>query len=187
MGTIAVEAVKIVGGNGDRHKLDFYPTPTEVTHALIDFLESECLLNRRYSIWECACGDGAMSKVFKERGYDVYETDINKGIDFLTASFDGFCDWIITNPPFNRSVEFIEHADTLNKPFAFLLKAQYWNSAKRLSLFEKHPPAFVLPLTWRPDFTGQGSSLMDMMWCVWFPEVHRTLYFPLRKPKKGAT
>ena len=36
---------------------DFFPTPRWATHALIDNEEFEG------DIWECACGDGAMSAV----------------------------------------------------------------------------------------------------------------------------
>ena len=28
------------------------------------------------NIWECACGDGAMSKVMIENGYEVYSSDL---------------------------------------------------------------------------------------------------------------
>lgn len=177
------DATKIVGANGDRHPLDYYPTPPEVTHALINFLEARELLSPENSVWECACGDGAMAKVFKARGYKTINTDIKEGVDFITADLDEHYTWIITNPPFNKSVQFIEHALELECAFAFLLKSQYWHSAKRLSLFEKSPPTYVLPLTWRPDFTGEGSSLMDMMWCVWCPGISGTLYIPLEKPK----
>lgn len=40
---------------------DFYPTPEWATQVLID--------NERFEgkIWECACGDGAMSEVLKPR------------------------------------------------------------------------------------------------------------------------
>lgn len=179
------DATKIVGANGNRHPLDFYPTPPEVTHALINFLEARELLTPGSTVWEPACGDGAMAKVFDARGYNTICTDIKDGVDFITADHDGLYTWIITNPPFNKSVQFIEHALDLECAFAFLLKSQYWHSAKRLSLFEKCPPTYVLPLTWRPDFTGEGSSLMDMMWCVWIPWIGITRYIPLKKPKEG--
>ena len=40
----------------------------------------------------------------------------------------------------------------LTKVIALLLKSQYWHSQKRVALFEKYPPAYVMALTWRPDF-----------------------------------
>lgn len=95
-------------------------------------------------------------------------------------------DWIITNPPFCQAEAFIRHAAEIGVPFAFLLKSQYWHSAKRLNLYRKVQPTMVLPLTWRPDFTGQGNSLMDMCWNVWEPKYSGKIvtgYRPLEKPK----
>ena len=60
----------IMGTN--RQKDDFYPTPPEATIAL---LNSEKF--GEGTIWECACGNGAMSKVLKDSGYKVYSSDLN--------------------------------------------------------------------------------------------------------------
>ena len=56
--------------NGDREKDDFYPTPPNATQSLLD--------NQKFegNIWECACGNGAMSKVMEESGYEVYSSDL---------------------------------------------------------------------------------------------------------------
>lgn len=48
-------------------------------------------------------------------------------------------------------------------------------------------PSYILPLTWRPDFLfkerGNGSPLMDVMWCVWCGEIcEKTIYVPLTRP-----
>ena len=165
-----------------RHKNDYYPTPPEVTKALIEFLE----LPEGTTIWECACGSGDMANVFRNNGYKTIATDIAFGMDFLTCDVQE-CDWIITNPPFTHAEAFIRRAWEIGKPFAFLLKTQYWHSKKRLPLFLEHKPTCVCPLTWRPDFTGKGNSLMDMIWCVWNPgiSVLPTFYVPLIKPEEG--
>ena len=175
-----MDTANILGGNGKqpRKAHDFYPTPPEATLALLRFME----IPKKSIIWEPAAGDGAMADVFISEGYTVISTDITTGTDFL--SHPGFlCDWIITNPPFSCADEFIKHALELDRPFAYLLKSQFWHAAKRRKLFEQYPPDFVLPLTWRPDFTGQGSSLMDVIWCVWSrPHTGATIYKPLSKP-----
>ena len=172
---------KIVGGNGQRHERDFYPTPIECTQALLNFLkEKNVKINK---VWECACGELHMSNIIEQNGIDVISTDILTGTDFITAEVpDNNIDWIITNPPFNVAEKFIERAFSLNLPFAFLLKSQFWHSKKRYPLFEKTKPSYVLPLTWRPDFTGQGSSLLDMAWVVWGLNTKETIYQPLQKP-----
>lgn len=63
---------------------DFFSTPRWATFALID--------NEKFSgdIWECACGDGTMSKVLEVTGCTVPSTDLydrgygEAGLNFLT-------------------------------------------------------------------------------------------------------
>ena len=174
----------------DRNSVDFYETPEQVTVALADFLEASCGLTNAATIWEPACGKGKLANVFRARGgYSVVCTDLNdfgygeNGVDFLSAERD--CDWIITNPPFSKATEFIEHALELNKKCAFLLKSQFFHAKSRINLFENNPPSYILPLTWRPDFLyGQksGSPTMEVMWVVW-DGTHNCTYRPLRKPE----
>lgn len=179
-----MNAVKIVGANGARRANDFYPTPREVTLALCDWLERRGI--KGIKVWEPACGEGHMVKVLQERGNVVCGTDIETGTDFLDAALPDGTDWIITNPPFFLAEQFIYKANSFCVPFALLLKCQYWHSAKRKLLFDKIRPSYILPLTWRPDFTGQGNSLMDMMWVVWLNEQPclYPFYQPLARPKK---
>ena len=165
-------AAGIIGANPlnahERKPYDFYPTPPEVTHALV----SRIPVIARQRVWEPACGDGAMVRVLESRGAkvaasDVRETSVGVVHDFL-ADFGPDegpeIDWIITNPPFQPAAKFIEkclHLKTCEKyrtlSFAFLLKSTYWHSKKRLGLFNKAPPSWVLPLTWRPAFFGKRA------------------------------
>jgi hypothetical protein len=170
----------------DRSKADFYPTPPEVTKALLDFW---CLPEGSV-VWECACGEGHMAEVIKAAGFQVVATDLYErgygegGVDFLTSICK--CDYIVTNPPFNLAAEFIERAAKLSvRGFSFLLKSQYWHAAKRLPLFKKHKPAFICPLTWRPDFLfGQkgGAPTMECFWAIWGEPTNWCEYVPLEKP-----
>lgn len=181
---------RILGGNTayKRVESDFYPTPPEATQALLDFLN----LPSGTKIWEPAAGEHHMSNVLKSNGFDVEETDILTGQDFLTYEPQFKAEWIITNPPFSLAQEFIKKASQYNIPYAFLLKSQYWNAKKRYEVFVNHKPAYVLPLTWRPDFLfkkrGKGSPLMDVMWCVWNDKIlsennNQTIFLPLNKPE----
>lgn len=184
-------ASRINGGNSEygRVESDFYPTPPEVTQALINFLQIP-----KYSvIWEPACGEGHMAETFISNGYNVIATDLHDrgygigGIDFLSIPIQQKYDWIITNPPFSLSANFIEQCINIGVPFALLLKTQYWNAKKRYNLFMEHKPSYILPLTWRPDFLfkkrGKGSPLMDCMWCVWNGYSANSIYIPLLKPQ----
>ena len=178
----------IVGGNPSqkRSETDFYPTPPEVTEAILKLLN----LPKTTVIWEPACGEMDMASAMQSAGYSVIATDIKYGQDFLKAPLP-MCDWIITNPPFSVSDKFIERCAEHGKPFALLRKSQYWHAKKRYDIFQKMPPALVCPLTWRPDFLFKQhekrcAPLMDVMWCVWKPPYsQQTIYSPLRRFENG--
>lgn len=172
------------GKKEDRQVMDFYPTPSEVTIALMDFLK----LPVPSKIWEPACGEGAMAKIISSYGHTVWPTDIRKTDycllehNFLKTTEEYKMDAIITNPPFNTAHRFILQALKLAPVVAMVLKSQYWHAAKRQHIFIKHPPAWILPLTWRPDFLGGGASQLDCLWTVWIDGDIMTKYKPLMKP-----
>jgi len=56
--------------SANRQKDDFYPTPPEGTRALLSVERFDG------SIWEPACGDGAISRVLIEAGYEVVSSDL---------------------------------------------------------------------------------------------------------------
>lgn len=180
----------MAGGNPQdgRQPRDYYGTPREVTVAL---LKEEALPR---NVLEPACGDGAMASVIEEIAGRpcVVACDIEPlgyGIkkDFFDIEVDGsnFENWgIITNPPFNLAVKFIEHGLAL-KPdmLALVLKATFWHAKSRRELFERTKPAAIYPLTWRPDFLNKGAPTMDICWTVWRRDhVGATIYKPLVKP-----
>ena len=170
----------IGGGNKERRKAsDLYPTPREVTIAILDLISP--YLPSGGVIWEPACGEMDMADVIREKGYTVIATDILTGTDYLTAPVPDGASWAITNPPFFLAEDFIRKAKSDGLPFAMLLKSQFYSG----------PPDIVAPLTWRPDFNFKsegrhGSPLMEVMWCVWLPLIQRsgvTKYIPIAKPK----
>lgn len=167
-----------------RRPLDFYPTPPEATHALMKFLN----LERNISIWEPACGEGDMVRVLQEyTDNEVWGTDISFGQDYLDMiSTGGRFDAIITNPPFNQSEQFIRKALREAPIVAMLLKSQYWHAVKRITLYRSFLPAYILPLTWRPDFSFKkeafGRPTMEVAWTVWIKGNTNCKYIPLRKP-----
>ena len=169
---------------GNRQDHDYYPTPPEVTRALMGFLKLPAC-----TVWEPACGGGAMSRELEAAGHRVTSSDIRQcgygdgGVDFLAAE-PRPCDAIITNSPFELAEAFIRKSLATAPVVAMVLKSQFWHAKKRAPLFLDHPPAWVLPLTWRPDFLkgGKGSPTLDCLWTVWLPGVTDTRYRPLMKP-----
>lgn len=124
----------------ERVKEDYYATDP----AAIDFLLSGGA-QLSHDLWECACGEGHLSKKLEALGHNVKSTDLVDrgfgigGVDFLMQDeiFDGD---IITNPPFNQALEFVEHALTLvnegSKVYMFL-KLCFLEGQKRRKLFDK--------------------------------------------------
>jgi tRNA G10 N-methylase Trm11 len=82
-----------------REPFEFYPTPPEATRALLSVERFEG------TIWEPACGDGAISKVLEAAGYYVISTDLidrgygTGGVDFLKTT-EALGRNIVTNPPY---------------------------------------------------------------------------------------
>lgn len=82
-----------------RAAFEFYPTPPEAVRALLSMESFEG------SVWEPACGDGAISRVLEAAGYQVVSTDlIDRGYgaggqDFLKSDRP-LAKNIITNPPY---------------------------------------------------------------------------------------
>ena len=159
-------ALAYVGHNakGDREKDDFYPTPPEATMALMD---RETFNG---NIWECACGNGAMSKVIIYKGYEVYSSDLidrgygKTGIDFLKA--DKKVDNIITNPPFNLSTEFtIKALKQAKYQVAMLNKLSFLEGLKRKELvFSQKKLKKIWIFSRRVRFGGNG--LMAFAWFI---------------------
>lgn len=189
--TIATALVKAQKAH-KRKAADFYPTPPDVTAALMEFLFTP----KSQYIWEPACGDGAMARVIEAFGHAVTSTDLRDepsiygtgGMDFLNAEVaegDG-PDWIITNPPFNLAEAFIRKALTITPNVAMLLSNQYWHAATRKRLFDDHPPAYILPLLWRPAFLEKErgkSPMMNVFWVVWQEGQHDARYRLLARPE----
>ena len=130
----------------ERENNDYYATEPKAAHLLMEVEQFSPM------IWECACGEGHLAKEFEKAGYHVYATDlIDRGYgyqqDFLkceappVAGFD-----IITNPPYSKAQEFVEHALDISSDgckVAMFLKIQFLEGKARRDLFEKYPPKTV--------------------------------------------
>lgn len=172
---IKPKAFSIVGSsrnNGARELEDFYPTPS---YAVEELLKREVFSG---SIWECACGDGAISKVFKKKGFEVCSTDlVDRGyggtLNFLHSNF--IADNIITNPPYKLSLDFVLHAKKLsNRKIAMFLKTVWLESESRYDMFqdEKFPLKTVYQFSKRVTLYKGGikmknSGMIAYAWYVW--------------------
>jgi len=164
-------ARSLVGTSTGRPENDFYPTPPEATLGL---LSRETFTG---TIWEPACGDGAISNLLIEKGHQVFSSDLidrgygDTGIDFLTS--DKKFDNIITNPPYTLAQQFVEHSLSLTTgKVAMLCKLAFLEGGKRKTMFENTPLASVHVFSKRLTMTRNGikmknSGMIAFAWFVW--------------------
>lgn len=165
-----------IGDNGKpetRQKDDFYPTPPDGVYPL--------LKNEKFEgeIWECACGDGAISNLLIEEGYNVYSSDlINRGfgetgVDFLKSNRK--TNNIITNPPFKLACEFAYHACQLaDKKVAMFARINFLEGVARGKMFKLTPLKNVYVFSRRITFTNpdsgkksHGGGMLAFAWFIW--------------------
>ena len=156
--------------NNDREKDDFYPTPPQATQSLLDRQKFEG------NIWECACGNGAMSEIIIKSGYNVYSSDLidrgygETGIDFLKS--DKKVDNIVTNPPFKLATEFtLKSFELARKKAVMLSKISYLEGIKRRTLiFNQNKLEKVLIFSRRVPFKKESTNKLagGLMAFGWF-------------------
>lgn len=158
----------------DRHEHDLYETPDWCTEALLDHWMP------RGTVWEPACGDGAIVRVLVNRGRKVIASDIKPGIssasttDFLTHNSpgDGLLS-IVTNPPYRYAERFVRKALCLTErsggDVCMLLRHEWDCAASRKDLFTEKPFAMKVVLTKRPRWIADstGSPRHNFGWFVW--------------------
>ena len=134
-------------------------------------------------IWECACGEGHLSKVLEEHGFEVISTDlIYRGygdpepLDFLKDTLENFEGDIITNPPYKYALEFVEQALNSVKPgrkVAMFLKLTFLEGKARKEFFLHSPPKTIyvsssrLMCAMNGEFEKCSSRAVAYAWFVW--------------------
>lgn len=162
---------------GEREQYDYYATDPNCVEDLFD------RENFSNNIWECACGEGHLSKRMLDLGsfygINVYSSDIiNRGygdvIDFLTIDVQEWNGDIITNPPYKYAQEFVEKSLKIipnGNKVAMFLKLTFLEGQKRKSLFKNCPPKTVYVYSKRQECAKngefKGTSAVAYCWYVW--------------------
>jgi hypothetical protein len=163
------------GKYSNKPKGEFYATPEIAIQKLLEVEK----FGRK--ILEPCCGDGAISRVLEEQGYDVTSRDLHDwgfgetGVDFLEAGYDsGTYDGIVTNPPFSLFAEFAEKSYVFSRKSALLGRLQILEGQKREALFSQCPLSRVwvfrkrLPRMHQFGYNGKKcSSMVAFAWFVW--------------------
>lgn len=170
---LAVHTTNVRSASSEQN--DYYATDPRAVEWLLDN-EEFC-----QTIWEPACGEGHISNVLMERGFDVTSSDlIDRGfgqgnVDFLSQQRKGLRVDIITNPPYKFAKEFAEKAlDVIadGHKVAFFVKLTFLEGQKRRELFKKHPPKSVYVSSSRLQCGKNGvfnkeHSAVAYIWLVW--------------------
>lgn len=164
--------------------LDYFPTPPWATRAFCEHVMP--------AVWpwadrfDCqaidpACGEGHMAVALADyfgftAASDIHDYGFGTVLDFFELSRErhGPCDWIISNPPFNRGADFILHALTLaQRGVAMLVRTAFLEGdGRHQGLFAKRPPQLVaqyverVPMhrgRWEPN----GTTATAYCWIVW--------------------
>ena len=164
---------------------DHYPTPPEVTRALLSV--------ERFGgpVWEPCAGSGEMAATLRRAGYTVAATTIGEGRGGARVGkyeVEGGCDVlactharhpsIATNPPYRDVDAILAHLLTLDvAKVALFLNVKFLAGQKRAAtLHREAPPARVWVFADRVSLYPAGwdgprnSTTETMAWFVWdFP------------------
>ena len=163
----------------ERQSEDFYATTPKAAELLLQ------LETFSHNIWECACGEGHLSKVIESKGYNVKSSDlIDRGFGEPYKDFLGIdnIEWngdIITNPPYKYAQEFVEKSlkiIPIGNKVAMFLKLQFMETKSRKNLFIKSPPKIIYVSSSRlmcaknaefEKMIAGGGSAVAYAWYVW--------------------
>lgn len=165
----------------EREPDDYYATDPIAAELLLD-VEPDLS-----NIWECACGEGHLAKVFDkygklgkasdlvDRGYGTQEDFINN----IFVNFNPHFQWggdIVTNPPYKFAKEFVLQALKVipdGRKVCMFLKLTFLEGKDRKEMFKEYPPKTVYVSSSRikcalgGDFDSIGSSASAYAWFVW--------------------
>jgi len=173
---------------------EFYPTPPEATRALLSVERFDG------SIWEPACGEGAIAQVLSAAGHKVAATDLVEygfgisGVDFL-KELRPRAKHIVTNPPYGHGLAdaFIEKALTFaaqtNGSVAMLLNMASLSHRRRTAWWKEKPPARLYAIDdivcWPAHRYGPAPEYFTKhryIWAVWTPNQQGHCASQARRP-----
>ncbi len=181
-------AIGTASAGKDARGANFYQTPRV---AVLSLLAHESFTE---TIWEPACGHGAISAVLEEKGYCVVLSDlVDRGTISAAGAVQSVGDFlhsrpaaagegpdIVTNPPYGECLNaFVTHALRVHKPrkLALLLNLNFqcgFADEDRNFVMDLNPPSRVyafkrrLPMMHREGYEGEkASSRMNTGWFVW--------------------
>lgn len=149
--------------------LDYFPTPPWAARAGAELIQR--IDPGTWRACEPACGEGHMAHglgdYFAEvEAFDVYPHGYGGLADFLLDPIGQGADWIVTNPPFGLTADFVRLAlQRARRGVAILQRTTFFETIGRYPLFYGGQPMAVfspfaerVPMTlgyWDPEASGQ--------------------------------
>jgi hypothetical protein len=164
-----------------RQPLDFYPTPSLLTWALLGSHRFVPWRNKATVLEPCN-GEGAISDVLKESGLfrlvDTADIDETKPAALTMDAADPGAwarmaryDWVISNPPYSQAPAILPLAfQNCRVGMAMLLRLSYLEPCEnRARWLAEHPPAKLIVFNPGPKFRADtsGSDSVTSAWFIW--------------------
>lgn len=97
-------------------------TPKYAVNIIVPFLEAMKNKKSKFVIWAPFSKDNHhFANYLRKLGFEVINTHIDNGQDFITYEPNFEFDMILDNPPFKNKTKFVEKAISYKKPFALFL------------------------------------------------------------------
>ena len=161
---------------------EYYPTPPEATRALLSVERFDA------SIWEPACGEGAIARELSDAGHAVVATDLveygygTPRVDFLKET-RARAKHIVTNPPYGSGLadafitKSLAFAAETRGTVAMLLNLASLAHRTRTEWWRQHPPARLYAIDdivcWPEHRYGPAPAHFTKhryFWAVWTPD-----------------
>lgn len=173
---------------GERSDNDFYETKPWMVRSLLHHYPQ--IVKPGTWVLECASGRDAIANVLREYPeVQVITNDIDPAHTMAQYHEDAtqerawrgkwpFCDWVVSNCPFNIAHEILPHALNHSRlGVAVLLRKTYLEPTKGRKLhgefvpgrgpwLQAHPPTGLIGLP-RYGFRGAGSDSVSCDWMIW--------------------
>jgi len=169
-----------------RRLLDFYPTASFLTEALLDKVKIEG------PVYEPCSGQNHITDVLERAGAFVTTNDIDPNTpaayhrDATEEKTWSYNRWTVTNPPFNCAFEILKHAVKFSSQgVAILVRLSFLEPTLARGPWLKANPPTKLIILPRFSFTQDGNTdSVTVCWAIWENGKPGCLDFVERIPKE---
>lgn len=163
--------------DGQRSDFDFYETPGWMTRTLLHWRPDI----RGQRVLEVAAGRGAIARVLRDVGCQVYTNDIDPRHTEDGRAHDSYfdatmatywaehappVDWVISNFPFDIAHAILVQAACHANVAVVLRKTFLEPTDERGPWLQQRPPTQTIALP-RWSFRGKGSDSVSSDWMIW--------------------